>query len=109
MNKIDFEWKKTKKLPTKLVELVENNHACHHACKKVVLEAIQHYEKNYLSEQAIWRMIADKYNLNLNDIDYKIENGFLMERKKINGKIQDLHENSEFIAAFKKALDKAME
>lgn len=109
MNKIDFEWKKTKKLSNNLVELVESNNARHRACKKIVFEAIQHYEKTYLSEQIMWRMIADNYNLNLDDIDYKIENGFLMERKKINGKIQDLHEKSEFIAAFKKALDKAME
>lgn len=63
--------KKTYKVPKEVGQLFLKNSVCRAACKEVVHQAIQHYELAMLEADSLWKGIADKLNLDLENFHYE--------------------------------------
>lgn len=77
-----YEYKKILDLPEGVLKTLHENNACKRACKKLVEEAISHYERADIAEDEMWKQIKKTYNLDLKNMEYRVEDDALFGRTK---------------------------
>jgi len=62
------------KLDEKDMGVFNQSEACKIACEKLTKDAIKHYELQIIEERAIWKVLSEKYNLDLNKYTFVYDN-----------------------------------